>query len=56
MAELRADPEFRKLFETNDARVRAQLAEIRQLEKDGMIAQYPEQLPIIKIDVSSPID
>jgi hypothetical protein len=56
MAELRADPEFRKLFETNDARVRAQLAEIRQLEKDGMIAQYPEHLPIIKIDVSSPID
>jgi hypothetical protein len=56
MAELRADPEFEKFLETNAIKVSEQLAKIRQLEKDGMIAQYPEQLPRINIDVSSLIE
>ena len=53
MAELRSDTEFQKLLEANNNKVAEQLAQIRQLEDDGMLARYPEQLPIINIGVSS---
>ena len=53
MADLRADAEFQKLLEANNIKVAEQLAQIRQLEDDGMLARYPEQLPILNIDVSS---
>jgi TolB-like protein len=53
MAELRADAEFAKLIEDNNVKVAAQLEQIRALEESGAIASYPEQLPIINIDVSS---
>ena len=56
MAELRADEKFQELLEINSQRVTAQLTRIRQLEKDGRIARYPEQLSSITIDVSSLIE
>jgi TolB-like protein/Tfp pilus assembly protein PilF len=56
MADLRADAEFQTLIEANDVKVAEQLAQIRQLEEDGMLARYPEQLPILNIDVSSLIN
>lgn len=53
MADLRADAAFQELLDANNQKVAAQLARIRQLEEDGKIARYPEQLSSIVIDVSS---
>ena len=55
-AGLRADPAFQALFDINSRRIEEQRSRIRQLEEEGKIARFPEELSSISIDVSSLIE
>jgi TolB-like protein/Tfp pilus assembly protein PilF len=55
-AGLRADPAFQALLDINSRKIEEQRSRIRQLEEEGKIARFPEELSSITIDVSSLIE